>query len=972
MAQNFWENDPVVSAPQPQRRGAPQPVIAFPEPTVDPLDARSKQLTIKQKERELSTPVEDPNAPKLPTGYRWKNGIAGGEAEPIPGIPQKGAEPEAPAHSQSAIDAFDRAIATAERLRTHPGFNAYVGLPSINPLDGQLGPYTVPGSAASDFRAELDAMKAQVFLPMVQSMKGMGALSNAEGQKLTDAIGALDPSMSEAGFAQSLDRIISDLTAYRNRGMPQQQEGAPGATPAAPGVDRSRSLDDYRTGGNVAAQEGFKTGSFITEKDMRAAQELQARFDAGASPAELDALSQQYGYAPLSSQADFQRALAYRDGTGEFAQFGPRAGARVAPVSRGEADMLDTALSGIASSELGAAVTGSANALTAGNLDEIAAMFGGEGAGDRVQWAKEYMREAMPVSSLIGEMAGAAGAVGGLARIPALAGRAIATDALYGAAYGAGESNDNRVMGGLVGAAAGGAGGYFGQKLLSRLGNRGGPPPGGTPPGGPKPPGAAERVATAERFGIDLPMEAAGGRGAAIVGNTLSNIPGSAQAMQSSRNALADQVTGAVDNVAEGFGPATSFPGIGEAAQSGARKWIDKFKTVAGKAYDAIPISAVAPANLTNTLDVLGSITAKFASNPKLAARMNNSRLKGFLDDLSEKVVSVDTGLVDAAGNKITRQEVDGGGLSWQDMKDLRTRIGEEISEHLISGDGVMKSELRALYGALSEDMMATATQQGPKAVRAFERANALYRQGQERIDNALTSILGKDGMQSAEKAAQKIQAMSRAGKATGDLKKLAEIRKSMPREEWGQVSNGLIRLLGQPANSEGRAFQADVFIRNYDDMAPEAKNLLFGKSDLRANLDEFSGVMRNLAEVNALRNTSNTAGQVLTGAGLLALNPVALVAQAATSYGAARLWTDPRFVRWATGYTRMLKGAAKAGKQPSKANFDKQIELLGKTAGANSVIASEVTGLQAALRAANDNAVTPLAAEPSPSGDRK
>ncbi|NBS85009.1 MAG: hypothetical protein EBS59_10025, partial [Verrucomicrobia bacterium] len=83
-------------------------------------------------------------------------------------------------------------------------------------------------------------------------------------------------------------------------------------------------------------------------------------------------------------------------------------------------------------------------------------------------------------------------------------------------------------------------------------------------------------------------------------------------------------------------------------------------------------------------------------------------------------------------------------------------------------------------------------------------------------------------------------------------------------------------------------------------------------------------------------------------------------------------LWTDPRFVRWATGYTRMLKGAAKAGKQPSKANFDKQIELLGKTAGANSVIASEVTGLQAALRAANDNAVTPLAAEPNSSGDRK
>lgn len=158
---------------------------------------------------------DKPDKPNLPAGYRMNGDVA----ERIPGLPpEKGEKDDSPAYSQSALDAFDRAIGTAQRLKKHPGFYAAVGMPSINPLDGNLAGFVVPGSRAADFRAELDALKAQVFLPMVQSMKGMGALSNSEGQKLTDAIGALDPRMSEEGFSASLDRVVGDLKTYRDRG----------------------------------------------------------------------------------------------------------------------------------------------------------------------------------------------------------------------------------------------------------------------------------------------------------------------------------------------------------------------------------------------------------------------------------------------------------------------------------------------------------------------------------------------------------------------------------------------------------------------------------------------------------------------------------------------------------------------------------------------------------------------------------
>lgn len=39
---------------------------------------------------------------------------------------------------------------------------------------------------------------------MVSALKGMGALTDAEGKKLSDSVGALNPSMPEKEFEQSL------------------------------------------------------------------------------------------------------------------------------------------------------------------------------------------------------------------------------------------------------------------------------------------------------------------------------------------------------------------------------------------------------------------------------------------------------------------------------------------------------------------------------------------------------------------------------------------------------------------------------------------------------------------------------------------------------------------------------------------------------------------------------------------------
>lgn len=107
------------------------------------------------------------------------------------------------AAAQGAVDTFSTALDSLNEIEQSPGLSKAVGIRSAFP--------TVPGSDAANFEARLDTFKAQTFLPMVQSLKGMGALSDAEGKKLSDAVGALSPKMSEKAFRYSIGKIRNQL-----------------------------------------------------------------------------------------------------------------------------------------------------------------------------------------------------------------------------------------------------------------------------------------------------------------------------------------------------------------------------------------------------------------------------------------------------------------------------------------------------------------------------------------------------------------------------------------------------------------------------------------------------------------------------------------------------------------------------------------------------------------------------------------
>lgn len=145
---------------------------------------------------------------KPPVGYRY---TGEGDLEAIPGGP---ADVKNQARLKSVEDgksAIDNTMSTIDRLMNHPGRKMATGFSSLNPVN------LVPGTSAYDFGKELESFDSKLFLSNIQSMKGMGALSNAEGAKVSAAAGAIKPGMSEKAFEENLGIIRKELEKAKGR-----------------------------------------------------------------------------------------------------------------------------------------------------------------------------------------------------------------------------------------------------------------------------------------------------------------------------------------------------------------------------------------------------------------------------------------------------------------------------------------------------------------------------------------------------------------------------------------------------------------------------------------------------------------------------------------------------------------------------------------------------------------------------------
>lgn len=204
----------------------------------DKLEAQTEQAR-KDNEAKLERAREN-NASKAELarisaeGRAAQNAITNSIREQTLQIRQEAANEKkiaAERQQQGVVASFDSALDTLNTIANHPGKKSAVGFGGA-----QLS--MIPGTDAAGFAAQLETFKAQTFLPQVQALKGMGALSDAEGKKLEAAVGALTQSMKQSEFDAQVVKIKSYLQAARDRvGKPMStsQSQTPASAPASRG-----------------------------------------------------------------------------------------------------------------------------------------------------------------------------------------------------------------------------------------------------------------------------------------------------------------------------------------------------------------------------------------------------------------------------------------------------------------------------------------------------------------------------------------------------------------------------------------------------------------------------------------------------------------------------------------------------------------------------------------------------------------
>lgn len=123
-------------------------------------------------------------------------------------LEKRGEEKIAKEQMKEALTAkSERMVSLMKELETSEGFNSLFGF-------GYTG---IPGSAGADAKVLYDQIQAQGFMEAIKDMRGMGALSNAEGEKAAAAFTGISPAMSEKAAKKRIDEVVGYIKTGEER-----------------------------------------------------------------------------------------------------------------------------------------------------------------------------------------------------------------------------------------------------------------------------------------------------------------------------------------------------------------------------------------------------------------------------------------------------------------------------------------------------------------------------------------------------------------------------------------------------------------------------------------------------------------------------------------------------------------------------------------------------------------------------------
>lgn len=517
--------------------------------------------------------------------------------------------------------------------------------------------------------------------------------------------------------------------------------------------------------------------------------------------------------------------------------------------------------------------------------------------------ASKRFGEQHPIASTVAKIAGGvlpfvAGPGAALARaavsVPRMLGitgniaRSAALGAGTGAVAGAGGAEgglEERAMGAATGAVAGGLTGAAAPPVAAAAGrviNR--VLPGRQVQGPPAPPTAGqEAVLAGERIGVDVPRAMASDSNLVQkAGGALQTLPYGSP-LETATTRTAQGLGTAADTLAEGLGGGTAQNAF--SAGSTARESLVDWITRGVKAESAVNYDALDAVIKPGTMVPL--------SRARAAANALNARDVASASQDGQRVI----GLVREA---IDRPE----GLTWEGLKELRTRVGERLYGGIAPEQGVSARALKSVYDGLTEDIrfgvqragIAKRGSSGKAALAAFDNANSEHARLMG-IRDQLVSIVGTEGNAPAERVFDRLLGMAGVtGRA--DVTRLALARDVIQRARpgaWDEVASGLVARMGRDRNDE---FSPGRFLTAYGRMTERGRDLIFGANSMhRQALEDIATVARRYeATISRYGNPSGT-GRAVGVMGLIGTSlasPWTAVQGAAGGYSLAWLLSRP------------------------------------------------------------------------------
>lgn len=637
------------------------------------------------------------------------------------------------------------------------------------------------------------------------------------------------------GLKQSSGKLL-DETIARYQGIATNNPDP--ANAASAGVDESTNIIDPNApitprGPNYQAGP---VESYVTDEDRARSEKMQEAYNKGAGPAELNRLASELGMQPFP--ADTMRTLM------EARQRGQQVS--IAPFASGQQGMIEKAVSTVADSPAGAYGIGAANALTLGGLDEVAGLVGGEGAGERAQFAKDYSRENSPIASMVGEVAG----IGALSAIPGVAPAmtSVRGGATLGGIYGGLDTNENRLLGAGIGAVTGGVVNKYAPQATNALAQASAP---AITRGknvmnalAQNLPGAQTRATARQEVAQNADVIAAG---------QAENIPvrqpdvrpslrdqyGGAEASlyggPKIQKAASEDAQAIANRLAEVGGGGTAKQGynLGEATQNAVSAEKSAMSSDAAAMYRRVELQA--PGFKAPAFEASKAVGEKIDAIKKLTPEGNEGQI-AFLQKLENNLTSTGVSVESLQANRdLIRSKMKADNLSF-------TKAEADLID-------VVNAAARDLEKGL-QDSGNTA------ALQSLKRANAKWSEYADFKRDVVKTIVGtKNQPVQPEMAAQRLLAMV---SSNGSSEKFAKIYKALPVDEKAGFKALIAESLGKNARGD---FSLALLAKGLDQ-----KNINYKSLREVFTPDEFQSLMnlRRLADAKdkamSGRNFSNTA----------------------------------------------------------------------------------------------------------------